>query len=86
MTVFRVADRVGVIDDGEHVFLAALPGGPIIVLEGTAALIWRVACSGPADGLVERVAPDVEHGAEDISAAVLAFAGSLVRQGYLVRV
>jgi len=46
----RTAPGVGVEVDAEVVYVAPLPDGPIMVLEGIAALIWTV-----SDG-VERAA------------------------------
>ncbi|MFY9714083.1 MAG: hypothetical protein WAK00_11475 [Microbacterium sp.] len=82
---FRVTDRVGVIDEGEVLYAATLPRGPIVVLEGTAALVWREACSGPADTLVERITPLVDAGSIDIAGSVTTFMEDLVARGLLER-
>ena len=42
--------------DGTSVYLAHLPDGPLVVLEGVAALIWQEATAAPASGWVGRVA------------------------------
>ncbi|WP_448711001.1 hypothetical protein [Microbacterium profundi] len=43
MTGFKIAPDVGVLDDGETVYVAALPAGPIHVLIDDAAGTWRAA-------------------------------------------
>lgn len=82
---YRPADRVGVIDDGDAVYVAPLPRGPIVVLDGTAALVWRAACDGPADTIAARVADRVDEAAEGIEGAVDAFVADLLDRGLLAR-
>jgi hypothetical protein len=69
-------------DDGV-VFLARLPDGPIIVLQGTAALIWAEACGPDVGGVVHRVAEQVGRDAADIEHVVDDFLDDLVEQGLL---
>ncbi|WP_400997748.1 PqqD family peptide modification chaperone [Agromyces sp. GXQ0307] len=56
MVRLRVADAVGVVEQDDVLYLAHLPGGPILVLDGPGALIWTEACAGPRETVVERVA------------------------------
>lgn len=56
MTGFRIAPDVGVLDDGETVYVAALPAGPIHVLVDVAAEVWRSATGRSNSGGV----PDEE--------------------------
>lgn len=52
MTGFRIAPNVGVLDDGETVYVAALPAGPIHVLVDVAAEVWRSATATSSTGLL----------------------------------
>lgn len=58
MTRFAVCADVGVIDDGDRVFAAALPRGPIVVLAGVAAEVWRAAPGADLDGIAARLAAE----------------------------
>jgi Coenzyme PQQ synthesis protein D (PqqD) len=70
------------------VYLAPLPGGPMVVLRGTASLIWQEALDGPESTLVDRVAQRVGTGeeAKSIEADVVAFVEGLLVRGLLERV
>ena len=59
------------------VYLARLPAGPLLVLEGVAALVWVEATTPPATGWVGRVAQAVQRPEEDIADEVDAFVGDL---------
>lgn len=63
--------------DGSTVYLAHLPDGPLLVLEGVAALVWVEATSAPADGWLERVAASVRRPAADIVPEVATFVTDL---------
>ena len=87
----RPAD-VGVVvedrDDGTSVtvYLAALPDGPVQILNGVASLIWLEATESDADrALVDRVATLVDRPPDDIRAHVDAFVEQLIGAGYLER-
>ena len=81
---FRPGADVGVTtgDDGT-VYVARLPAGPILVLDGPGAVIWTEATEGPFDGWVDRVADAFDLPASRIAAEVLAFVHSLRSQGLL---
>ncbi|MGO4599364.1 PqqD family peptide modification chaperone [Terrabacter sp. 2RAF25] len=85
---FRVSADAGVTvaDDGGTVYVASLPAGPIVVLEGAAALIWSEATGEPAAGWVARVAGAVGQVEADITADVEAFVDELCARGLLQRV
>ncbi len=68
---------VAVSDNGATIYLAHLPDGPLLVLEGVAALIWHEATTAPAEGWVERVATTVHRSVADITAEVEAFVRDL---------
>jgi len=76
----RVADD----SDGiRPVYLATLPAGPLLVLEGTSALIWRQA---QRDGdLVTNVAQLVHEDPTSIRVEVEHFVEALVTRGLLER-
>lgn len=91
----RIAPGVAVVDDapaGTHdwfapVYVARIPHDPPRVLEGTAALIWRVAVEFPETddaGVVERVAAVVDLPPTQISADVVEFLERLVAEELLV--
>ncbi|NUO34135.1 MAG: hypothetical protein HOQ27_03535 [Dermatophilaceae bacterium] len=83
---FRVPTDVGVTvgADGRTVYVASLPAGPLVVLEGAAAVIWTEATAGPADGWLGRVARAVGRPEADVSADAEAFVADLCARG-LVR-
>lgn len=80
---YRPADAVGVIEDDGVVYAATLPGGPIVVLDGVAALIWSEACAGDRESIAERVAAATDASADDIRGHVDSFVADLVARGLL---
>ncbi|SFR90868.1 Coenzyme PQQ synthesis protein D (PqqD) [Microbacterium sp. cf046] len=80
----RVADGVGIEVDGDVVYAAPLPDGPIMVLQGVAALIWTVSAGlerGDVAGVVaERTGADVAS----IRADIDAFLREMLERGLLV--
>jgi hypothetical protein len=75
---------VAVIQEGEVTFyVAPLPDGPILVLDGIAALIWAEACAGDREHLAVRVAASLDPPGEDIAGEVDAFVSRLVERGLL---
>ena len=83
MTAYRPACHVAVEQRGDAVYIARLPDGPIIVLEGTSALIWMEACSPAPGEVADRVADQVDRDAAEIAADVERFVQDLVAQGLL---
>ena len=75
---------VTVSDDGMSVYVARLPGGPLLVLDGAAALIWAEATTAPATGWVARVAGLVGQPEDAITADVRAFVADLSARELLV--
>lgn len=71
------------VDDGP-IFLALLPDGPILVLEGVAALIYEEATAAPADEWMRRIVLATGHGWSAIKGDVLHFVDDLVERGFLV--
>lgn len=83
MTAYRLAPRVAVERREGTVYVACLPDGPIIALEGTAAVIWSEACSSAAGPIADRVADHIDRDAAEIAADVERFIHDLVAQGLL---
>jgi hypothetical protein len=82
---FAAADDVGAVvsADGLTVWVAALPGGPIHVLEGVAASIWTAATTGPAEDWPLRVATRWDQQPDAVAAQVDAFTADLLARGLL---
>ncbi len=89
----RVPDNVAVIlshpssdadADQGHAYVAALPDGPLVVLDGPAFAIWKVA-EGEEDTVVSRVAEVMAMSPETIRADVEQFIERLVEQRFLER-
>lgn len=76
---FRPGSDTGVTvsEEGRTVYLAHLPAGPILVLEGAAAVIWAEGTTAPAEGWLERVAASVGEPAAAIATDVEAFVADL---------
>ncbi|WP_164233026.1 PqqD family peptide modification chaperone [Microbacterium hydrocarbonoxydans] len=58
MTRLMRGTDVGVVDDGIRVFAAALPQGPIVVLAGIGAVVWRAAQGADLAGVAAVLAAD----------------------------
>ncbi len=76
---YRPGPDTGVVvsDDGRSVYVARLPGGPLLVLSGPAAVIWAEATTAPAHGWVSRVAASVDQPEDVIASDVAAFVDDL---------
>lgn len=84
MRSYRPGDGLGVIEGDTAVYLAPLPDGPIMVLDGLSGAIWLAACSGPGETIAERAAVDSGLPVEEIRDTVEAFVMELVGRGLLV--
>lgn len=83
MSRLRRPPDVGALEREGTVYAARLPGGPIIVLEGIAALIWDEASTGERATITERVAEAVDVAPDTIRGDVEAFVGELLTRGLL---
>ena len=83
MTGYRPSDAVGIVEHEDVLYVATLPDGPIIVLDGISALIWDEACAGDRETIVDRVAAATDATTEAIRADVEAFVAELVARGLL---
>jgi hypothetical protein len=85
---YAVASTTAVVDArhdeaaGPLVYVARLPSGPLLVLEGTAALIWR-AVEADTDVVVS-VARETGADPADIRSDVHSFLDELVQLGVVV--
>lgn len=80
----RVREACGWVEHGAAVYVASLPDGPPLVLEGTGALVWRAVLGGGGiDDVVVRVAAGAGESAEAVAAGVTAFVDGLVAAGVL---
>lgn len=75
--------RVASWDEGDVVYVAALPLGPIAVLDGAAAVIWRALVAGNREGTPSRVADAVGVAPEEVRLAVEEFLAHLAENGLL---
>lgn len=66
------------------VYLAALPDPPILVLEGSAALIWQTALMHEPDGVVSEIARSVGEPFEVVRPSVVAFIDEMLTRGLLI--
>ncbi|MBN7793406.1 PqqD family peptide modification chaperone [Microbacterium sp. 2216-1] len=80
----RPSDLCAVIDEDDIVYVAPLPDGPVLVLDGVSALIWQTALDPQIDDTVAYVADATGQRPEDIAGHVEAFVTDLVRRGALV--
>ena len=65
-------------------YLARMPDGPIIVLDGVAALIFNEATTGEREHLVDRVVDQVDGTREQVDEHVRAIVGRLIADGLLI--
>lgn len=78
-----VAPDVGQEQVGDTIYVARLPFGPLVVLEGVGALIWREARGRDTVGIVCRVAERTGTDSTTIAAAVESFIDDLVARRLL---
>ena len=81
----READRIAVWESESALYVAALPRGPITVLEGTAVTIWIAANAGPIEDAAARVADAMGLTVDEVRAPVDQFIDRLVARGLLSR-
>ena len=84
MNAYRPGVAVGIVEHDEVLYVATLPDGPIVVLDGITALIWDEACAGDRETIVERVAAVTAAAPDTIRAHVEGFVADLVARRLLV--
>ena len=67
-----------------RVYLASLPDGPLLYLDGTAAVIWTEAVTAAESSVAVRVADLVGLAAAEVEPDVERFLAELVERGLLV--
>lgn len=67
-----------------RIYVAPVPHGPVLVLEGSSAVIWQLAVTGPEAGLAERVGLAMDQPVDVVRDEVAAFVVHLVERGLLV--
>ncbi|WP_309064588.1 hypothetical protein [Microbacterium sp.] len=84
MTRYRLAPDVGVIDDGVRVFAAALPEGPIVVLAGIGAEVWRAVLDADLPTATARLVTEGAGPQEEAASDAALYTAALVDAGLLV--
>jgi hypothetical protein len=84
MSGLRPAPGVAVVEEGDVVYAAPVPDGPIAVLDGGAAAIWIAACAGDRESIAERVSELTGAPMSAVQAEVERIVDDLVRRGLLV--
>ncbi|WP_353808037.1 PqqD family protein [Agromyces sp. SYSU T00194] len=84
MGMLTKSPGVGVDDDETTTYVAAIPWGPIVVLEGVAAIIWALA-QGSARAEVPRLVAEVTGAdLDEIREQVDTFLSELLQRGLLI--
>lgn len=82
--MLRRAEAVGVVDTEDCVFVGVFADPAILVLEGTAALIWDAALGADRADVAARVAEAVGQDVETVAPDVDAFLTRMIDQGALI--
>ena len=92
MTAYRIAPDVAWVEartaghDSSEVFLARMPDGPPLVLQGSAWLVWSVVAEhADLDDVVAQIATHTSSTPETVAPDVEVFLERLVAQGLLRR-
>ncbi len=80
---FAIGPDVAHVEAGGVVHLVRVPDGEILVLEGSAALIWLLAVQDGAESLPRRVAELAGRPEAEVAADVQGFVADLVARGLL---
>lgn len=72
--------------DGESLYLARLPEGPIVVVDSIGELIWDELSGRTLLSAVERIASQLNVAPEQIARAVESFVNELVELGFVLEV
>ena len=80
----RIADGVGVESADGVVYAAPLPDGPIMVLDGVAALIWEEADGASREAVADAVATFTAEDAASIRPYVEQFIDEMLTRGMLI--
>lgn len=83
MRRYALCADLGIIVDGDRVFAAALPRGPIVVLAGVAASVWRAAPGSDLGGIATRLATEGASEAGEAERDAALYVQALVDAGLL---
>ena len=81
--VLRRTPDVAVVVTDETVYLGSLPAGPLIVLRGSAAIIWRAAEGAGPEAVARRVAELTGLDVAAVAADADRFVSDLLGRGLL---
>lgn len=81
---YRPSDRLACVAADDCLYLATVPHGPIVVLEGTAAVVWHLAQDCPVAELAARVATHFDLPVDQAGTDIHALVRDLVAAGLLV--
>jgi hypothetical protein len=82
--LLRVGRRCGWVEQGGTVYVARLPEGPPLVLDGSGAVVWTALLDGGTlDDVVARVAEATGESAPVVAAGVEGFVEGLLAAGVL---
>ncbi|REJ08018.1 hypothetical protein DY023_01780 [Microbacterium bovistercoris] len=84
MTRLHLAPDTGAVEQDGIVYVAALPDGPILVLDEVPAAIWATAQEMPAEEVARHLADLTGEDLSAVQPGVTAFLDDLVRRGLLV--
>jgi hypothetical protein len=84
MSGLRASPAVAVVEEGDTVYAARLPDGPILVLDGVAALVWDAARRNRRREVAHEVAEATGADLAAIRPVIDAFIDDLVDRGLLV--
>lgn len=83
MTCFQPAPDVGAIEDGDRVFAAVLPDGPILVLTDLAASVWRAARGADLEGIAAALTAEGASSEDRAEADAEMYVSALLEAGLL---
>jgi hypothetical protein len=86
MSRLRPGPGVAVVEEGDVVYAAPVPDGPIAVLDGGAAAIWDAARAGERESIAERVTELTGAPLSAVRDEVERIVEDLLRRGLLVAV
>lgn len=84
MSGFHASPGVAIIEESGSIYAALLPDGPILVLDGVAALVWDAARRSERAAVADEVAEATGADVDAIRPVIDAFIDDLVDRGLLV--
>lgn len=78
---YRRSESVAVVEAGGQAYVAIVPEGPIVVLDGTARQIWELAPGSPPDRLPRLVAERFGVTEQEVNDGVFQVMKQLISHG-----